>query len=55
MDEEIIDDLLDGVEVVGADPSMDKATLYAFCVEPRSEFTNTMTLPSVMASAARRG
>lgn len=33
MDEEIIDDLLDGVEVVGADPSMDKATLYAFCVD----------------------
>jgi hypothetical protein len=33
MDEEIIDDLLDGVTVVGGDPEMDKSTLYAFCID----------------------
>jgi hypothetical protein len=33
MDDEIIDELLDGITVVGAEPSMDKATLYAFCID----------------------
>jgi hypothetical protein len=33
MDDEIIDELLDGITVVGAEPDMDKATLYAFCID----------------------
>ena len=33
MDEEIIDELVDGITVIGGDPEMDKSTLYAFCVD----------------------
>lgn len=35
MDEEIIDELVDGITVIGGDPelAMDKSTLYAFCVD----------------------
>lgn len=33
VDEEIIDELVDGVPVIGGDPEMDKSTLYAFCVD----------------------